>query len=165
MTQAVKRLSALVFVLMLCLSLGLVLSACSSSESSGSTDRASQNRNYMSQLNTGIDELRLELENFAELATTGDVVAMRTAADSAQSIVERLRTLSVPEDMNGISEAYLAGCDDLQQALNDYVQLYGESQNEGLSVDAFNDRLATVRSLYDTGMEHLQEGDDLAKNL
>ena len=56
----------------------------------------SENRQYMTQVNQTMDDLKSRLESFTDAVSRGDVVGMRTQADNAFKAIDDLNNLTSP---------------------------------------------------------------------
>lgn len=142
-----------------------VLSGCVA-QNAGISGAAQANRTYMTQVNRTMEDLGVDLENFSEAVSRGDVVSMRTQADNAFAELDKLQTLEVPEDMGDIQSNYVEGAQKLKEALNSYIALYTEIEaaTEAMPFDwsTYDQRIADIQQLYDQGIAALKAGDEAA---
>lgn len=131
------------------------------------TDAQTQNRQYMSAVNTLMAELNTDMGDFSEAVKDGEVVSLSAQMTSVDQCVSDLEAIEAPEAMKEIHETYLNGAKELQTALKDYVQLYEDVQAPETGTADYSDydsRLADIQSHYDAGIKALQEADSLAES-
>ncbi len=148
--------------LMCALFLSTALLASCTTTSEEQTDAASLNRAYMSNVNRISNEAAEDLESFIEAADQGNLAAMRIAAANATETLSKISSLTAPDALLEVHEEYLAGVEDLSQALEDYVELYASAVNSSddesaASVD--EEALAQIQATYQSGVDHLAEAD------
>ncbi len=140
-----------------------------SGQSDTEADKETETRQYMSTLNQTADELSGKLDDFIAAVSTGDVVTMRTTADSAFKTLDTLSSLEAPEDLTEVQEDYVSGCDMLKDSLNDYVTLYTEISNSTdeypFDYSKFDERLSKIQKMYDDGIDELKAADLKAAEL
>lgn len=143
--------------------MGCLLAGCASNNEADSEQQA--NRAYMSQVNGIMDELNADLEPFVDAVARGDVVNMRTQADNAYKVIDKLSALEAPEDLADIQKSYVDGANKLRSALDEYVDLYAQSSVDTVDPADFNKRIEEIQLLYDEGIEALKAGDEAAAAL
>lgn len=141
-----------------------LLAGCMGSAPAVNTEQQA-NRAYMSQVNEVMDEVTVQLDQFVEAVSSGDVVAMRTQADSASRSLSKMAALEAPEALKGIQQSYIDGTGKLQEALDQYVALYAETESGSFDSSTFNDRLSEIQERYNEGVAALQKGDEDAAAL
>lgn len=143
----------------------ITLGACAP-QGGESADQQTQNRQYMTQVNQIMEDLQENLDGFNDAVARGDIVGMRTQADNAFQVVDKLEALEVPDDLKDIHKSYLDGVAGLKEALSGYVDLYTETQTEtkekSFDWDTYGDRLKEIQQLYDDSIKKLQDGDTKA---
>ena len=146
-----------------------VLGGCAGTATTEEEEAQQANRDYMSQVNSIMEELDEELESFTDAVSRDDVVGMSTQADNAYKVLDELEDLEVPEGLEEIQEDYLAGADSLEQALDAYVELYTEidaaEDDEDFDWSSYEDRLAEVQTLYDEGIAQFEAADTAAAEM
>ncbi len=162
-----KRKTAIRFISVLCASvIALVALAGCATQDTAASQQQSENREYMTQVNQVMEDLQGKLESFTDAVSRGDVVGMRTQADSAFKAIDGLGNLSVPDDLKDVQQEYVDGTGDLKKALNDYIDLFTEidSATEAQPFDwsTYDQRLSDIKALYDEGIGKLQSGDNKA---
>lgn len=129
----------------------------------------SENRQYMTQVNQSMDDLKTRLESFTDAVSRGDVVGMRTQADNAFKAIDDLSNINVPDALKDIQKEYVDGTGDLKDALNSYIELYTEidSATEAQPFDwsTYDQRVQDIKKQYDEGIGKLQSGDNKATEL
>ena len=122
-----KRSKIARIVLALCAGVMMIafFGGCAQQTSAASEEQAA-NRQYMSSVNTSIDELSDRLGGFEDAVSRGDTVAMRTQADNAFKVLDSLASLEAPEALKDVQTGYVDGCNALKDALNSYIALYTE---------------------------------------
>ncbi len=156
------RIIAVALISVLCLG---VLVGCGSTGSE--EDEQALNRQYMSSVNTIMDTLETNMEDFAAAVKDGEVVSLDAQLEAVAQCVDDLNALDVPDAMKDIHESYVTGATELQTALTDYVQLYEDVEApEGGSFDysTYDSRLADIQSHYDAGIAALKNADELAED-
>jgi cytochrome c556 len=142
----------------------LLLTGCSVGGSQA-TDAQTLNRQYMANVNQIMDEVNAEMEEFSAAIKDGEVVSLSTQVASINNSVEKLKALSVPEDMKDIQSDYLTGTEELQTAFNAYVDLYEDvkaPENGSFDYSTYNSRMDEIRSHYEAGIEALESADQKA---
>lgn len=139
-----------------------VLAACGPGAAVVANEEQQANRAYMSQVNQTMEKLDANLEGFIDAVSRGDIVNMRTQADNAYRTLDALNSIEVPEDMADIQESYVEGSTKLREALDAYITLYTDINNEDFDWSTYDDRIAAVQSLYDEGVAALNTGDETA---
>lgn len=141
------------------------LGGCAQQDSAASQQQ-SQNRQYMTQVNQIMEDLKSRLDSFTDAVSRGDVVGMRAQADNAFKAIDSLGKLEVPDDLKDIQQEYVDGANGLKDALNSYIDLYTEidSATEAQPFDwsTYADRIAQIKQQYDDGIGKLQSGDNKA---
>ena len=142
----------------------LALSACATSGTASLTDEQQANRTYMSQVNETMVELDGNLDSFVDAVSRGDVVNMKTQADNAYKVLDRLSELEAPEALSDVHKKYAEGTQKLEEALDAYIQLYTEAEKAGKNFEwsSYDERLKEIQDLYDNGIKALEEGDKAA---
>ena len=99
----------------------------------------------------------------------GDVVTMRTQADNAFKALDELDSQEAPDALKDVKQCYVDGSEQLENALNAYIELYTEidSATDAQPFDwsTYDQRLADIQAAYNSGIEKLQEGDKTAADL
>ena len=152
----------------LCVALAGVLAGCSSGgtvSSSSSSDSASANRDYMSNANTIIGQLQDNLSDFSDAVANDDLVSMEAAAKKASSSIDDFKKLQPTDTLKSVHQEYAKGCDELKEALDEYIDLYSDQKKSKLSSAEYKSRLKKVQDKYNSGMSHLKEGDKPATSL
>ena len=106
-----------------CLACLAALVGCASNNEQ--TDAQTQNRQYMSSVNTIMETLNTNMGAFSEAVKDGEVVSLSAQLSAVDQCVSDLEGLSVPDAMGDIHSSYVNGAKELQTALSSYVQLYG----------------------------------------
>ena len=149
-----------------CLACMASLVGCASSNEQ--TDAQTQNRQYMSSVNTIMETLNTNMDTFAKAVKDGEVVSLSAQLSSVDQCVSNLEGLSVPDAMGDIQSSYVSGAKELQTALSSYVQLYEDvkapASGMAPSTADYNSRLADIQSHYDAGIKALQDADSKAES-
>lgn len=169
-TKFAKLAASMVLAAALCAM--VVLTGCMP-KAEQQPDAASLHRAYMSNVNSICAQAAEDLDGFSDAAASGDLAAMRVAANTACATLNRIGDLEVPEDLAEVHGEYLKGAQELAQSLQDYVALYGRFVNE--TYDSEEDRaaaeqefqagLADIQALYDSGLGHLSTADSMVAEL
>lgn len=145
---------------------GAALCGCMGAPSSALTEEQASNRQFMAQVNQTMVDFQERLDGFNDAVSAGDLVGMRTQAESAFRILDSLEKLEAPDALADVKQGYVEGCGAMRAALSDYIDLYGdmESATEADPFDwgTYDDRLAEVKQSYEDGLAKLQEADEAA---
>ena len=146
------------------LAASIALAGCSSGAMGTATEEQQANRAYMSQVNEAMTKLDDNLDSFIDAVSRGDVVNMRTQADNAYKVLDKLSELEAPEALSDIKKDYVDGTAKLREALDEYIKLYSKAASEGADFDwsTYDDRIKSIQSLYDEGVALLEAGDKAA---
>ena len=144
----------------------VALAGCAGVQQTSEEAKAqAESRQYMSDANAAIDQLSQRLEGFEDAVSRGDVVTMRTQADDAFRALDGLAALEPPEVLKEVQQGYMDGCNQLKDALNDYIALCTDVVNGSVSGAAYDERLAAVQAAYDAGVDKLKATDETASKL
>lgn len=156
------RVAVTALVCALCLA---ALVGCSSTSNS-QTDAQTQNRQYMSSVNSIMETLETNMSAFATAVKDGEVVSLSSQLSSVNKCVEDLNALTVPDAMKDIHSSYVTGATELQTALSSYVDLYEDvaaPESGSYDYSDYESRLADIQSHYDAGIAALQDADSKAQ--
>ena len=132
------------------------------------TDAQTQNRQYMSSVNTIMETLNTNMGTFSEAVKDGEVVSLSAQLSAVDQCVSDLEGLSVPDAMGDIHSSYVDGAKELQTALSSYVQLYEDVKAPASGVAPsgadYDSRMAEIQSHYDAGIKALQDADSKAES-
>lgn len=138
-------------------------------QDTAATQQQSENRQYMTQVNQSMDDLKTRLESFTDAVSRGDVVGMRTQADNAYKAIDDLNNIDVPDALKDIQAEYVDGSNDLKDALNSYIELYTEidsaTEDQPFDYSTYDQRIQDIKKQYDEGIGKLQSGDNKATEL
>lgn len=138
-------------------------------QDTAATQQQSENRQYMTQVNQSMDDLKTRLESFTDAVSRGDVVGMRTQADNAFKATDDLNNIDVPDALKDIQAEYVDGSNDLKDALNSYIELYTEidsaTEDQPFDYSTYDQRIQDIKKQYDEGIGKLQSGDNKATEL
>ena len=138
-------------------------------QDTAATQQQSENRQYMTQVNQSMDDLKTRLESFTDAVSRGDVVGMRTQADNAFKALDDLNNIDVPDALKDIQAEYVDGSNDLKDALNSYIELYTEidsaTEDQPFDYSTYDQRIQDIKKQYDEGIGKLQSGDNKATEL
>ncbi len=128
-------------------------------QDTAAAQQQSENRQYMTQVNQTMDDLKSRLESFTDAVSRGDVVGMRTQADNAFKAIDDLNNLNVPDALKDIQKEYVDGTADLKDALNSYIDLYTEidsaTEEQPFDYSTYDQRIQDIKSKYDEGIGKL----------
>ena len=139
-----------------------LLAGCANTAANNANSEQQANRTYMSQVNEIMEQLDSGLDSFIDAVSRGDVVNMRTQADNAFQILDKLAELEAPEDLADVQEKYVEGADKLREALDAYITLYTDMSKSSFDQSTYDDRIAQIQKLYDDGVKLMQEADEAA---
>lgn len=146
----------------------VALGGCAQQDTAA-TQQQSENRQYMTQVNQTMEDLKTRLESFTDAVSRGDVVGMRTQADNAFKAIDDLNNINVPDALKDIQKEYVDGTADLKDALNSYIDLYTEidsaTEEQPFDYSTYDQRIQDIKTKYDEGIGKLQSGDNKASEL
>lgn len=138
------------------------LTGCANGGMMAATGEQQSNRSYMSQVNEIMDQLSTGLDSFVDAVSRGDIVNMRTQADDAYRILDKLSDLEAPDDLADVKQNYEDGSKKLREALDAYITLYADMESDSFDWSSYDSRISSIQSLYDEGVSSLQKGDEVA---
>lgn len=138
-------------------------------QDNAAAQQQSENRQYMTQVNQKMDDLKTRLASFTDAVSRGDVVGMRTQADNAFKAIDDLNGITVPDALKDVQKEYVDGTSSLKDALNSYVELYTEidsaTEAQPFDYSTYDQRIQDIKTKYDEGIGKLQSGDNKASEL
>lgn len=162
MKHLIGKLCTIAFAL--ALACGIV-AGCSLSGSTSANEQQQANRTYMSQVNEIMEQLDEGLESFVDAVSRGDVVNMRTQADDAFKVLDKLNELEAPEALADIQDQYKKGADTLRKALDAYIALYTDLGSDSFDWSTYDSRIAEIQAQYDEGASTLKAADEAAASM
>ena len=163
--EAVSISSRMVaFAAAIVLACALMLSGCASNAQQAN-DPQTLNRQYMANVNQIMDEIDAQMTEFSTIVKEGEVVSLSTQLAAINNSVDKLKALSVPDEMKDIQSEYLKGTEELQTAFAAYVDLYEDvkaPENGTFDFATYGDRLNDVKSHYEAGIQALESADQKA---
>lgn len=163
--EAVSISSRMVaFAVAIVLASALMLSGCASNAQQAN-DPQTLNRQYMANVNQIMDEIDAQMTEFSTIVKEGEVVSLSTQLAAINNSVDKLKALSVPDEMKDIQSDYLKGTEELQTAFAAYVDLYEDvkaPENGTFDFATYGDRLNDVKSHYEAGIQALESADQKA---
>ena len=160
-----KAKARIIVVAMLCIACLGALVGCSGN--TAEQDAQTQNRQYMSSVNTIMDTLNTNMEEFATAVKDGEVVSLDAQLEAVNTCVDDLNAITPPEAMTDIHKSYATGATEMQTALAAYVQLYEDvnaPQSGSFDYSTYDSRLADIQSHYDAGIAAFQDADSKAQS-
>lgn len=160
-----KAKARIIVVAMLCIACLGALVGCSGN--TAEQDAQTQNRQYMSSVNTIMDTLNTNMEEFATAVKDGEVVSLDAQLEAVNTCVDDLNAITPPEAMTDIHKSYVTGATEMQTALAAYVQLYEDvnaPQSGSFDYSTYDSRLADIQSHYDAGITAFQDADSKAQS-
>lgn len=160
-----KAKARIIVVAMLCIACLGALVGCSGN--TAEQDAQTQNRQYMSSVNTIMDTLNTNMEEFATAVKDGEVVSLDAQLEAVNTCVDDLNAITPPEAMTDIHKSYVTGATEMQTALAAYVQLYEDAnapQSGSFDYSTYDSRLADIQSHYDAGIAAFQDADSKAQS-
>lgn len=173
-----KRVAGFAFAVFVLLA-ALLLSGCASPQAATNAegeDKPMTSSEYMAEVNLTVEELNERLQSFNEAVSRQDPITMRTQADNAFAVLDKLAAIEAPDDVKDLRDQYVKGCDQLKDALNSYIDLYSEmvaardraqsSSRNSSSFDAsdYADRIEAIQNQYNEGIQTLEDADNSAKD-
>ena len=123
----------------------------------------------MTQVNQTMEDLQTKLDSFNDAVSRQDVVTMRTQADKALATLDGLDSIEAPDALKEVKTDYVEGAKDLKAALDGYVNLYTDinsaSDAQPFDWSTYDQRLADIKTQYDSGIDKLKAGDEKAASL
>lgn len=163
--EAVSISSRMVaFAAAIVLACALMLSGCASNAQQAN-DPQTLNRQYMANVNQIMDEIDAQMTEFSTIVKEGEVVSLSTQLAAINNSVDKLKALSVPDEMKDIQSDYLKGTEELQTAFAAYVDLYEDvkaPENGTFDFATYGDRLNDVKSHYEAGIQAFESADQKA---
>lgn len=160
-----KAKARIIVVAMLCIACLGALVGCSGN--TAEQDAQTQNRQYMSSVNTIMDTLNTNMEEFATAVKDGEVVSLDAQLEAVNTCVDDLNAITPPEAMTDIHKSYVTGATEMQTALAAYVQLYEDvnaPQSGSFDYSTYDSRLVDIQSHYDAGIAAFQDADSKAQS-
>lgn len=151
--------------LVACVLCAVLLAGCADN-ANAEADAQTQNRQYMSSVNTIMETLNGNMADFAVAVKDGEVVSLSSQLSAVDDCVADLEALTVPDAMKDIQTSYVNGAKELQTALSDYVQLYEDvkaPKSGSYNYSDYDSRLADIQEHYDAGIKALQDADSKAQ--
>lgn len=136
-----------------------LLGGCASGQAN---DAKTQNRQYMSSVNSIMSDMEAPMKEFSQAVKDGEVLSLSSQLQSVDDCVERLKAVQAPDAMKDVNDKYVKGAEELQTALKLYVELYQdvkEPKSGSFNYGKYGDRLKDVKSHYDAGIKALEEAD------
>lgn len=152
------------FAAAIVLACALMLSGCASNAQQAN-DPQTLNRQYMANVNQIMDEIDAQMTEFSTIVKEGEVVSLSTQLAAINNSVDKLKALSVPDEMKDIQSDYLKGTEELQTAFAAYIDLYEDvkaPENGTFDFATYGDRLNDVKSHYEAGIQALESADQKA---
>lgn len=153
------------FLALIIMSFCMVALLVGCSASNPTQENQAQNRQYMSSVNQIMEQFDAQMADFASAVKDGEILSLTSQLSAVTTAVDSLKALDVPDDMKDIQDAYVNGVEELQTALQQYVQLYQEVElppNGSFDFSTYADRLAEIQQHYSNGVASLQDADQKA---
>lgn len=132
-------------------------------------DAQPNSREYMAQVNQTVAELTEKLKGFNDAVAREDLVGMQTQADNAFLIIDKLREIEAPEELTELKQGYIDGCTTLEDALNDYIDLYVQiasaTDDHPFDYAAYASKIDSIQKAYNDGIAALENADNTATEL
>lgn len=160
-----KAKARIILVAMLCFACLGALAGCTGNDAEQNAQ--TQNRQYMSSVNTIMDTLNTNMEDFAAAVKDGEIVSLDTQLEAVKTCVDDLNAITPPDAMKDIHASYVTGATEMQTALTDYVQLYEDvtaPKNGSFDYSTYDSRLSEIQSHYDAGIKAFQDADSKAQS-
>jgi hypothetical protein len=180
MTQTKHSRMILVAVACVLAATLIALAGCSTSSTSSSEKTSAQlNREYMASVNSISSEAADDLSSFSEAIGTGDIATARIDADNAIATLSEIQDLEAPDALSEVDADYKKGAEELSEALSRYVDLYtkvysstssssssdSSSDSSSVDIEAVSQELSEIQALYDDGIQHLSDADQLVSEM
>lgn len=130
------------------------------SQASSTDQQASQNRQYMAQLNQQMSDLQTAADSFQKAVAAKDTVSMNASVADVQKIIDSVKNTDSTERLSTVKDEYVDGLCTLDDAMKAYASLYTDAQNGTVDSAAFASRLQTVQAAYDNGIAKLKAADE-----
>ena len=161
--------------------MGIALSACSlllagalfgcagQPQTLDSEEQTISASEYMVKLNQAADSLHESMDGFAAAVSAGDITTLQSKSDAAFQAMEELQEYKTPEELTDVRNKYEEAITTLHNALNEYIVVYTEIQNEKdqskINIQKYAQRFENIQKAYDNGMNLLEQADAAAKEL
>ena len=109
----------------------LLLSGCASNAQQAN-DPQTLNRQYMANVNQIMDEIDAQMTEFSTIVKEGEVVSLGTQLAAINNSVDKLKALSVPDEMKDIQSDYLKGSKQLSQLMSISMKMLRHLKTERL---------------------------------
>lgn len=154
------------FVALAC-ALAFVLVGCSATSSAQSEEakQASENRQYMAQLNKQMSDLQQVMDDFQTAVSEQNTVAMKAQVEKAQDIAQAIEASEPTDSLSDAKDLYADALATLNGAMSDYADAYAQAENGTISSADLEDRMKKVQEAYDEGVEKLKTADDAVAKL
>ena len=158
---SIKNILIAAIIALLC---AFALCSCKGVSALNSPENAAkaQSAVYFASVNQIVNDLKAELGDFSTLVKNKDTNAMKEKLDSAQKLIDELKSVDVPQNCEDVQQAYLDGFIQMQQALSNYINIYTDFINGSIDNSVLNTRVADVQKSYNQGLELLSKADLLA---
>ncbi len=146
--------------------MAFVVAGCTSSTATTSTqtdDAASQNRQYMSQLNQQSSDLQTALQSFSDAVAQNDLVTMNAQMTEVDKVVDSVKNTPATDDLQEVKDKYVDGLCTTDDALKAYVTLFEDVQAGTVDQDTYDSRLTQIQQSYDDGISKLSDADAAVK--
>lgn len=174
----IVRRIVLAAIVVCTLSLSFVLAGCTTTQAANNAegeDKSMTSSEYMAEVNQTVEELSERLQSFNEAVSRQDPITMRTQADNAFAVLDKLAAIEAPDDVKDLRDQYVKGCDQLKDALNSYIDLYSEMSaakakaessryNDPFDASEYADRIEEIQNQYNEGIQTLEDADNNAKD-
>ena len=153
----------ILIVAMVCAFACMSLFACSASDESA--EKAEANRQYMALLNSEMADMQTVMDDFETAVSEENVVAMRSQLDKATEVLATIEESQATEDLSETRDQYVNALVTLNDAMDEYVDLFAGVQDGSLSSQDLEEGLEGVQEKYDSGIEKLKAADEAVAKL
>lgn len=141
-----------------------LLAGCSASQDD---DPKTQNRQYMSSVNSIMSDMNQSMSDFSDAIKDGEVLSLSSQLSTVNDCVDKLKAIEAPDAMKDIHSKYVTGAEELQSALKLYVELYQDvkvPESGSFDFSKYSSRLSKIKEHYDAGVKALEEADEAVSN-
>lgn len=166
MARSIKSVIS-VICLMFCIVIFAGCTAPAAQSNDVQNDPVAQNRQYMAALNQMSEDLSSKMTGFTDAVSRNDTVGMRTQADDAFKVIERMKEQEAPEDLAEVKDGYMEACEGFENALNSFISLYEDmsSSDSSFNDQVYSERLKTIQDEYSQAADLLSQTDEKVAEL
>lgn len=124
---------------------------------------------YKTNLKAAASDVVSRLEAYDEAVEGGNIYTIRSSINNVFTALDGLTSIEAPADCSEVQKNYVAGCNDLRDALNSYLELLTAMENatdeQPFDYASYQSQLDGIQSQYTNGINALQAGDQTLSSL